>query len=79
MSEEDRLGRVGTTKYFSWLALTLILMTALSSDVISLFFTLSMATYFVCCERCGARFALLCLEVRASRVFKIVFVEPSAG
>lgn len=79
MCEKDRLGPVGTTKYFSWLAVALILMMALSSDVISLFLTLSMATYFVIYERSGVGFAALCLEVQAPRVFKIVFVELLAG
>ena len=50
---ENRLGRVGTIKYFSWLSVALVLTMALSADVIPLFLTVSMATYFIIGERCA--------------------------
>ena len=50
---ENRLGRVGTIKYFSWLSVALVLAMALSADVILLFLTVSMAAYFIIGERCA--------------------------
>lgn len=59
---EDRLGRVGTLKYFAWLIVALTLAMALSTNVTPLFLTLAMANYFCSCE--GGVFcrAVLCQD-----------------
>lgn len=62
---EDRLGRVGTMKWFSWLAVLLLLIMAATIDTTALFLSVCILTYFITGERraCGFCCAVLCLQV----------------